>query len=978
MIQSPSDAPVAHAEPQAAPHADPPNRIRALQTFGQSIWLDYLRRRLFTSGEFRRLIVEDGLRGATSNPSIFEKAITGTTDYLDALHDIERRGDLEPMALYEAIAIRDIRDAADLLRPVYDRTDRADGYVSMEVSPYLAHDTRKTIEEARRLWKAIGRENVMIKVPASIEGLPAIRELTSEGININITLLFGIARYEAVARAYMEGLSAFVRNGGDPARVCSVASFFVSRIDTMVDGMIAARLATETDPGRRTTLTNLLGTVAIANARLAYQRYLAFCRTAEWQRLAAKGAHPQRLLWASTSIKNPRYRDVRYVEELIGRDTINTITPATLDAFRDHGRLRASVEDDLDDARARLTALERVGISLADVTDRLLEDGVTLFCRAFDNLLAAVDEGRRTEITSALDRQSSTLPPPLADRVADAVRDWQQSGKIRRLWARDASLWTGAGEKGWLGWLNVTDDQLAHIGPLKDVAREVAHSGVLHVVLLGMGGSSLGAEVLRQTFGTTRGFPELHVLDSTDPAQIAATERAVDLRRTLFIVSSKSGTTLEPNILLQHFLERMRQTVGEHLAGGHFIAITDPGTALQQVAERDQFRQVFFGAPDIGGRYSVLSNFGLVPAALMGVDVGRLLDRTELMVHSCAASVPAGQNPAILLGAILGTLALAGRDKVTLIVSPGISGIGAWLEQLIAESTGKHGKGMTPIDGEEVGPPDVYGDDRLFIYLRLDAGADPVHDAAVDALERAAQPVVRIRVADIYGIGQEFFRWEMAVAIAGSIIGINPFDQPDVEASKVATRALTSRFERTGAFPTDVPIYQEAGIGLFTDARNGEALERTLGGDRSLAGYLRAHLKRLEEGDYFAILAYIAMNQPHRNALQAMRHAVRDRTHAATSLGFGPRFLHSTGQAYKGGPNSGVFLQITCDDAGDIPVPGRQYSFGVVKAAQARADFAVLTDRDRRALRVHLGSDVAAGLNVLGTAVARALEERDD
>ena len=953
------------------------NPIRALQTFGQSVWLDYLRRSLFTSGEFRRLIAEDGLRGATSNPSIFEKAIAGSTDYLNALQGIERHGDMEPMALYEALAIRDIRDAADLLRPVYDSTARADGYVSLEVSPYIAHDTAATIDAARRLWTAVARENVMIKVPASTEGLPAIRELTSEGINVNITLLFGIERYEAVARAYMEGLSTFVRNGGDPGQVCSVASFFVSRIDTMVDGMIATRLGTATDTGLRTSLTDLLGTVAIANAKLAYQRYLALCRTAEWQRLAAMGAHPQRLLWASTSTKNPRYRDVRYVEELIGRDTVNTITPATLEAFRDHGRLRASLEDNIDDARARIAALERAGISLNDVTDRLLEDGVTLFCKAFDSLLAAVDRGRRSEITSVLDRQSYTLPRHLAASVSEVVADWQRSGKVRRLWAKDSALWTGGDEKDWLGWLSVTDDQLAHIGPLKEAAREVAGSGVLHLVLLGMGGSSLGAEVIRKTFGITKGFPELHVLDSTDPTQIAATESAVDLRRTLFIVSSKSGTTLEPNILLQYFMERMRQTVGEHLTGGHFIVITDPGTPLQHVAERERFRQVFFGAPDIGGRYSVLSNFGLVPAAIMGIDVERLLDRTEVMVHSCAASVPAEQNPAVLLGAILAKLAVAGRDKVTLIASPGISSIGAWLEQLIAESTGKHGKGMIPVDGEEVGSPGVYGDDRLFIYLRLDSGADPSQDAAVDALEHAAQPVVRIGVADIYDIGQEFFRWEMAVAIAGAIIGINPFDQPDVEASKVATRALTSGFERTAALPADAPIYQEAGISLFTDARNADALEKALGGNRSLAGYLRAHLNRLEEGDYFAILAYLAMTQTHRDALQAIRHTVRDHTRVAASVAFGPRFLHSTGQAYKGGPNRGVFLQITCDDARDIPVPGQKYSFGVVKAAEARGDFAVLVERERRALRVHLDTDVTTGLNVLGAAVARAAERHD-
>jgi len=967
------DALAAQLERHSAPQAEPTNSIRALQTFGQSVWLDDLRRSLFTSGEFARLIAEDGLRGVTSNPSIFEKAIAGSTDYLNALQDIERRGDMEPMGLYEALAIGDIRDAADLLRPVYDSTARADGYVSLEVSPYLAHDTGATIDEARRLWKAVARDNVMIKVPATIEGLPAISELTSEGINVNITLLFGIERYEAVARAYMEGLSTFVRNGGDPARVCSVASFFVSRIDTMVDDMIATRLATVTDAGLRTSLTALLGTVAIANAKLAYQRYLALCRTAEWQQLAAKGAHPQRLLWASTSAKNPGYRDVRYVEELIGRNTVNTITPATLEAFRDHGRLRASLEDDIDDARATTAALERMGISLSDVTDRLLEDGVTLFRKAFDSLLAAVDLGRRSEITSVLDRQCYTLPRTLAADVSQVVADWQKSGKIRRLWTRDANLWTGNDEKSWLGWLDVTDDRLAHLAPLTEAAREVANSGVLHAVLLGMGGSSLGAAVMRETFGTIKGFPELHVLDSIDPAQIAAMENTVNLRRTLLIVSSKSGTTLEPNILLQYFMERMRHTVGEPLAGGHFIAITDPGTPLQHIAEGGRFRQVFSGAPDIGGRYSVLSNFGLVPAAVMGVDVERLLERTELMVHSCTASVPAEQNPAVILGVIIGTLAGAGRDKATIITSPRISSIGAWLEQLIAESTGKQGKGVIPIHGEEVGPPDVYGDDRLFIYMRLDSDPDSSQDAAIDALQHAGHPVVRIDIRDIYDIGQEFFRWEMAVAVASSIMAVNPFDQPDVEASKVATRALTSAFEHTGSLPADAAIYEESGISLFTDASNADALHKALGGDRSLVGYLRAHLNRLEQGDYFAILAYLAANQPHREPLQVMRHMVRDHKHVATSLGFGPRFLHSTGQAYKGGPNSGVFLQVTCDDAKDISVPGQRYSFGVVKAAEARGDFTVLVERKRRALRVHLGPDVDSGLSALRTALLRAI-----
>jgi glucose-6-phosphate isomerase len=509
---------------------------------------------------------------------------------------------------------------------------------------------------------------------------------------------------------------------------------------------------------------------------------------------------------------------------------------------------------------------------------------------------------------------------------------------------------------------------------LKEIAQDVAHAGVSHAVLLGMGGSSLCPEVMRKTFGTIKGFPELHVLDSTDPAQIAAIEHAVALTHTLFIVSSKSGTTLEPNILLQYFLTRVKRAVGESHAGGHFIAITDPGSALQQVAERERFRQVFFGVPGIGGRYSALSNFGMVPAALMGVDVGRLLDRTELMVHSCAASVPAKENPAVVLGAILGTVAGAGRDKVTFIASPGISDLGAWLEQLIAESTGKQGKGLIPVDREPPGDPGVYGEDRLFIYLRLDPQPDPTQDAAVDALERAGQPVVRIAIADIDDIGQEFFRWEMATAVAGSIIGINPFNQPDVEASKAATHQLTAAFEKTGMFPTETPIFEATGLKLFTDAKNAAALKQGLDGDRSIDGYLRAHLNRIRPGDYFAILAYVAMTSPHEETLQAIRLAVRDRTCVATCLGFGPRFLHSTGQAYKGGPNTGVFLQITCDDAADIPVPGQKYSFGVVKAAEARGDFAVLVERNRRALRVHLGPNVDAGLQTLETALRSALQ----
>jgi transaldolase/glucose-6-phosphate isomerase len=720
-------------------------------------------------------------------------------------------------------------------------------------------------------------------------------------------------------------------------------------------------------------LRSLVGKIAIANAKLTYQRYKEIYRGTRWQALAAQRAQTQRLLWASTSTKNPAYRDVIYVEELIGRDTVDTVPTATFDAFRDHGRARASLEEHLEEAHDAMETLERVGISMPEVADKLLAEAVKLFVDPFDKLLSAVEKKRQALLANEIPRQTYKLPADLAAHVQASLEDWRLNGTVRRLWARDATLWTGSDEASWLGWLGITDDQVAHIEHLRDIAKDVQEAGFSHALLLGMGGSSLGPEVLKMTFGAVPGFPELHVLDSTDPAQVQTFEGKVNLAKTVCVVSSKSGSTLEPNIFQQYFFERLKQTVGEAAVGQHFIAITDPGSKMQQVAEEHGFRRLFFGWPSIGGRYSVLSDFGMVPAAIMGLDVQRFLDQTEYMVHSCAACVPPADNPGVVLGTIMGVLAKYGRDKVTLITSPDIWDFGAWLEQLLAESTGKDGKGLIPVDQEPLGAPEVYGHDRLFVYTRLTNGADPAQDAAVEALEAAGQPVVRITVSDPYQLGEEMFRWEVATAVAGAIIGINAFNQPDVEASKIATRKLTSAYEKSGALPPETPMLEADGIQLFTDDTNAAVLARSAGGVKTLAAYLKAHLNRLGAGDYCCISAYVEMNDAHQKPLQAIRQAVRDAKHVATCLGYGPRFLHSTGQAYKGGPNSGVFLQITCDDATDVPVPGRQYTFGVVKAAQARGDFEVLVERDRRALRVHLGSHVAAGLATLQRAIQQAL-----
>jgi len=571
-----------------------------------------------------------------------------------------------------------------------------------------------------------------------------------------------------------------------------------------------------------------------------------------------------------------------------------------------------------------------------------------------------------------VNKLKTSLPEALSAAVKATTAEWQSGGKMQRLWQRDATLWTGSDEANWLGWLDIVDEQIAQHDQLSKFAKEVQQRGFQHVLLLGMGGSSLCPEVLRITFGRSTHFPNLHVLDSTDPGQVKAFEHQIDIPRTLFIVSSKSGSTLEPNIFKQYFFERTKQAVGVTKVGSHFIAITDPGSKMQQVAESDRFLHVFFGRPSIGGRYSALSNFGMVPAAAMGLDTKRFLERAAGMAQACAPSVAVAENPGAVLGIILGTAANAGRDKATLITSPGIADLGAWLEQLIAESTGKIGKGIIPVDREHLGPPDVYGNDRVFVYVRLESGADADQEAGIAALEQAGHPVVTITMPDIYDLGAEFFRWEISTAVAGSILGINPFNQPDVEASKVATRNLTSEYEKTGSLPAEKPVFEDAGVKLFTDDKNATALAKTVS-DRSLAGYLKAHLARIKAGDYFAVLGYVQMNAENEQSLQAVRHAVRNKKRVATCLGFGPRFLHSTGQAYKGGPNSGVFLQVTCDDSVALPVPGQKYTFGIVKAAQARGDFQVLAERGRRALRVHLGSNLKAGLATLRAAVEKAL-----
>ncbi len=949
------------------------NPLSELGKYGQAFWYDNIRRGLITSGELQRLIDEDGLVGVTSNPTIFEKAISGSTDYDEQLHELVEQGKEVPEIL-RALTVRDIQMATDLFRTVYEKSDRRDGYVSIEVSPKLARDAKGTVAEALSLRRAVGRENVMIKVPGTPEGMPAIEELTASGVNVNVTLLFSLEAYRHAAEAYIAGLERLTDAGGHLDSVASVASFFVSRVDTAVDGLLEAKVRQTSDAKERAALEELLGKAATANAKAAYGIFEEMFGSARFARLRQKGARVQRPLWASTSTKNPNYSDVYYIEPLIGPDTVNTMPQATVAAFRDHGIARSTLVEGLESAGRTLERLAEAGMDMDAVTDRLLKDGIDAFAASFDKLLELIRSKREGILASVAHRQSASLGEQ-QDAVEAAQTVLEEQRLCRRLWEKDATIWSHEADvqrkiKNRLGWLTVGEAMTEHQDALRAFGSEVREAGFTHAVLLGMGGSSLCPEVLSLTFDPQRGYPDLTVLDSTDPATILSVDRTIDPARTLFIVATKSGTTTETLSLYKHFHERV-QAAKAGKTGDNFIAITDPGTPLERLAREKSFRRVFLNPADIGGRYSALSYFGLVPAAIMGIDLDCLLDRAEEMAHSSASCVSARENPGARLGTILGAVAKAGRDKVTFVLSPVIESFGTWAEQLIAESTGKEGKGILPVAGEPLGEPAAYGDDRLFVYLRLDGAFDREVDGKVEALEKAGHPVVRLNLRDPYDIGGEFFRWELATAIAGAFLGINPFDEPNVQESKDNTRRLLDEFAAKGALPEGVPSLEQNGLKLYADAPTQAAVGASKG-EPSLESYVSAFLRQTQPGDYLALLAYIQRAPEHEAALQSIRRRLRDGLRLATTLGYGPRYLHSTGQLHKGGAANGVFVQVTADDEEDVAIPGEGYTFSTLKRAQALGDLISLQSKGRRVIRVHL-KNIEDGLLELERAVEAAL-----
>jgi transaldolase/glucose-6-phosphate isomerase len=921
------------------------NPWKELGKFQQSVWLDYIRRDFVTGGELERLIREDGVRGVTSNPSIFEKAIAGSADYDPAIGElIAADPGRDSPALYEELAVADIQGAADLLRRVYDETGGEDGYVSMEISPDLAHDTAKSIDEARRLWKRIDRPNIMIKVPATAEGIPVIETLIAEGLNINATLMFSLSHYEDVAAAYLRGLE----RSPEPRKSASVASFFVSRVDTAVDKALEALGSGEAAP--------LKGKIAVANAKMAYRRFRETFSGERWDRLARRGARVQRPLWASTGTKNPAYSDVLYVEELIGPRTVNTVPPATFQAFKDHGRPRPSIGENIEEAESQLRSLAALGIDLNAITARLQEDGVDSFARAFRDLLRALDEKRR-KLTAGRRTARGFHLGEYQPSFEDRLTAWKKEGFSRRLWAKDFTLWADrptaeiADRMGWLHLPELKPDRLDRLGSF---AEEIKSEGFTHAVLLGMGGSSLAPEFFQKTFGNRPGHPELLVLDSTHPAAVSAVETAIDLGRTLFIVSSKSGTTLETLSFYRYFREKVGRTTAD--PGRRFIAITDPGTPLAALARENGFRRLFEADPEVGGRYSALTDFGLVPAALIGMDIRTLLDRARAAAEDNAPRVPEDAASGLLLGAALGEVTRR-RNKLTIFTSSSLGHFPAWLEQLIAESTGKDGKGIVPVADEPAMPSDVYRADRFFVGLALEQDHDRDLEARLDTLQRLGHPVIRIGLPDLYSLGKEIFRWEIAIASAGSVIGINPFNQPDVELAKELARSVMKR----GKAADDKADAADEAIPADDAAR--------------LVGGLDGWLSSVRPGDYIAVQAFLPPGQGTSRALRDLRLDLLEKTGIATTLGYGPRFLHSTGQLHKGGPNEGLFLQIVHEPDSDLAVPGTDYSFGALIRAQALGDYLALRKTGRRVLRVGLKGDPAAAVGLVRAALRGAAKK---
>jgi transaldolase / glucose-6-phosphate isomerase len=940
------------------------NLIKLLE-YGQSYWLDNLTRKKIKGGELKKRVTQQGLRGITSNPSIFNKAITGGSDYDTQIKQLvnQKKGIHE---IYEALTVKDVQDACDILRPVFDESEGVDGFVSLEVSPYLAHDEEGTKIEARKLYAEVDRPNCFIKIPGTEEGARAIEEVLYEGININVTLLFSISSYEAVANAYVNALERRANEGKSIKEIRSVASFFLSRIDVLTDQLLGHLIIPGDTNDDSLKPENLLGKAGVASAKLAYQSYKKIFSGERWYKLVELGAKVQRPLWASTSTKDPMYSDVKYVEPLIGPDTVNTLPDETIDAFADHGKLEENtVEKDVDQSYRLFEDLRKLNIDIDFVTEQLVNEGIQKFIDPYDNLMKTLAQKRNEILGDKLGKQKINFGKSKS-LVSAAMKSLNEKQYSRRLFAKDPYLWSSDPEeikeiKIRIGWLDSMEYFLSKADEVDQLVKSVKADKYKFVVLLGMGGSSLCPEVSKETFGSKAGYPQLFVLDNTDPAAIKNVEDQIDLAKSLFIVSSKSGTTTETLSFYRYFYEQTGKVVGENV-GEHFVAVTDPGTPLVTDAHDHNFRHVFENPIEFGGRYSALSFFGLVPMALIGVDIKKILNNAHQMMISCGQFVTAEANPGVSLGTLLGVNYKLGRDKVTFVLSKSISAFGLWVEQLIAESTGKTGKGLLPVEGEKLGAPVSYSNDRVFVHIYAEDDEYKGDVRKLAALEKEGHPVVRISIKDKLALGAEYLRWEIATATAGVVMGIDAFNQPNVAESKNNTKELLEEWKQKGSFSEGDPVVEKEGISIYCNQSADWLFEEHR---KNVKDFFGTYLKQSKSPDYFSILAYFLQTPARHRFLQSIRFGVKDKFKVATTLGYGPRYLHSTGQLHKGGANTGVFIILTADAQEEIQIPGSPYGFATLQRSQALGDLRSLNNKERRVIRIHLGSDIEGGLKKL-------------
>ena len=920
------------------------NKSQKIYQNGQSLWFDNIDRTLIKNGWFAEKIDDQIIFGVTSNPSIFQKAITSGNAYSQDIQTMAWSG-LDHPKILERLVIKDIQAVSDLLMPVYEETEKRDGYVNLEVDPFLASDIQKTIDDAKRLWKLVGRKNLMIKIPGTIEGISATKALIAAGININVTLLFSTARYSDVIDAYFSGLEERIEKGLPIDQVFSFASFFISRMDVMVEDFAADKR----DEGQDMSAYDayVYGNLGVQNALDAYAAFENAIISNRFKKILDAGGNIQRPLWASTGTKNSAFSDVLYVDELILPDTVNTVPPSTLNAWLDHGITEVVGKGDFEgNLKKSVEILADIGIDIDTVFAALEEEGVEKFKSAQASLNKTIEQERERYAA-----QISLQP----DRIAEQLRNLNRDGFITRFYQPDLSLFTNEpGEENEvlqrMGWIDAPITSRALIDDAEQLLRELRNEGFTHAVVLGMGGSSLAPEVFSEVFKATQGeeVRGLHVsiLDATDPDQIKEKSESIPLGKTLFIASSKSGTTVEMKSMVAFFMDLISKT-GEGLPGKHFICITDPGTALEKYGTDNHFRRVINADPNVGGRYSALIAFGLVPAILAGIDGNRLLNNAQAMMNICGDETVIAENPAIVLATLLSGAYSKGIDKLTILADESVRTFGSWLEQLVAESSGKNGKGLIPVDQEPIPDSADYSNDRFFYYLRHDGQ----HDALASVLQEKGYSVAVSTVKDVYDIAGEMYKWEVAVAAFCCLIGVNPFNQPNVQDSKALAIKSLETYRSGAVKERSDAILETKDFAAYSPAgHTGE-----LSADRSII----QTLFEVQSGDFIAVNAFLPRSAEVEEMFAAFRAKLLEKYKVPVTLGYGPRFLHSTGQLHKGGKNNGIFLMLTQEPKSDIAIPGEGIAFSTLKRAQATGDMQALLEHGRRVVHVHIKGQIS-------------------